>query len=81
MGRVTSPAGPAPVCSAKGCREPAQWVLGWNNPKVHTPERRKTWVACEAHRQQLVEFLDVRGFLRDVVAVSEPDSGRQTLRP
>jgi hypothetical protein len=55
------------------------WVLGWNNPAVHTPDRRKTWVACEAHRQQLADYLDVRGFLRDVVAVAEPGSGRQHL--
>jgi hypothetical protein len=58
----------------------ADWVLGWNNPRVHASDRRKTWVACEAHRQQLADFLDARGFLRDVVAVTEPDSGRQTLQ-
>ena len=78
---VTSAADSPPICSAKGCREQAEWVLGWNNPKVHAPNRRKTWVACEAHRQQLADFLDARGFLRDVVAISEPDSGRQTLQP
>ena len=31
-----------PICSAKGCRAAAVWVLAWNNPKIHTPERRKT---------------------------------------
>ena len=77
---MTSPAAPRATCSAKGCRAPAEWVLGWNNPRVHAPDRRKTWVACDAHRQRLAEFLDARGFLRDVVAVSEPDSGRQTLQ-
>ena len=78
---VTSPTGPPAMCSAKGCRAQAVWVLGWNNPKLHTPNRRKTWVACETHRQQLADFLDVRGFLRDVVAVTEPDSGQQSLGP
>lgn len=53
------------ICSAKGCREPATWALRWNNPKVHPPERRKTWLACEAHRAQLSDFLDARGFLRE----------------
>ena len=78
---MTDSASPAlPICSAKGCRERASWVLGWNNPKVHTPERRKTWVACDAHCQLLADFLHVRGFLRDVVAVSEPSSGRTTLQ-
>ncbi|GGK71870.1 hypothetical protein [Mangrovihabitans endophyticus] len=53
-------------CSAKGCRAPASWQLRWNNPKLHTPERRKTWLACDAHRERLGDFLDVRGFLREV---------------
>jgi len=61
------------VCSAKGCRETADWGLLWNNPKLHTPERRKVWLACGAHRQSLAEFLDLRGFLRDVVPVTELD--------
>ena len=51
-------------CSAKGCRAAATYVLVWNNPRIHTPEREKTWVACEAHRQSLADHLDVRGFLR-----------------
>jgi hypothetical protein len=55
-----------PVCSAKGCRATAVWALRWNNPKLHDPERRKTWLACEEHRASLSEFLGVRGFLRDV---------------
>lgn len=53
-------------CSAKGCRRPATYALHWNNPKLHTPERRKTWLACDDHRESLAAFLDVRGFLRDV---------------
>lgn len=56
------------VCSAKRCRGPAVWALQWNNPKLHTADRRKTWLACEAHRQHLSEFLSMRGFLRETVA-------------
>lgn len=51
------------ICSAKGCREPARHLIVWNNPKVHAPDREKTWVACDAHRTSLSEHLDVRGFL------------------
>ena len=54
------------VCSAKGCQAPAVWALLWNNPKLHTPDRRKTWLACDTHRQSLSDFLGARGFLRDV---------------
>ncbi|GAA4798185.1 hypothetical protein [Streptomyces ziwulingensis] len=60
-----------PICSAKGCRATAVWVLVWNNPKVHTPERRKTWIACEEHREHLSQFLGVRSFLKDVVPLQE----------
>jgi hypothetical protein len=62
---------PAPVCSAKDCRVPAVWVLAWNNPKIHTPERRKTWLACEGHREHLSQFLGARGFLKDVVPLAQ----------
>ena len=55
---------------------PAVWALLWNNPKLHTPERRKIWLACDEHRQSLGDFLGARGFLEDVVAAR----GRRGLR-
>jgi hypothetical protein len=67
----------SPVCSAKGCRDAADWVLVWNNPKLHTPDRRKTWTACQAHREQLRQFLDARGFLRDTVPVAQWATGAE----
>jgi hypothetical protein len=74
--------GPGPrglVCSARGCLEPAVWSLQWNNPKLHTPERRKSWLACETHRSTLGDFLSARGFLRGVEPLprAEPDEPRQ----
>jgi hypothetical protein len=57
---------PEPQCSAKGCRAPASWQLRWNNPKLHTPDYRKTWLACADHRGTLGGFLEIRGFLREV---------------
>lgn len=59
------------TCSAKGCTAPAIWAVLWNNPKLHTPERRKTWLACDEHRDSLSEFLAARNFLKNVVPVSE----------
>lgn len=75
-----------PICSAKNCRATAVWVLAWNNPKLHTPDRRKTWLACDEHREHLSSFLGMRGFLKDVVTLdewqqpAEPDAagGRDT---
>lgn len=54
------------VCSAKGCRAAASYDLCWNNPKIHTPDRRKHWLACPNHRDSLSAFLSARGFLREV---------------
>jgi hypothetical protein len=59
------------ICSAKGCRVNAAYALLWNNPKLHAPERRKTWLACENHADSLSDFLSKRGFLKDAVLVSE----------
>ena len=61
------------TCSARGCRAGATWQLLWNNPKLHTPDRRKTWLACDEHRESLGAFLSARGFLRDTVPVGELD--------
>ena len=61
------------ICSAKGCRAPAAWGLLWNNPKLHTPERRKVWLACDDHREHLEQFLASRAFWKQTVAVAELD--------
>jgi hypothetical protein len=60
------PDGEAPRCSAKGCLATARWTLSWNNPRIHTPDRRKTWLACDEHRESLSGFLAARSFLRSV---------------
>ena len=43
------------------------WALRWNNPKLHTPDRRKVWLACDDHKASLSDFLGARGFLKEVV--------------
>ncbi|MEV0265540.1 hypothetical protein AB0I49_29980 [Streptomyces sp. NPDC050617] len=72
---TASPHAEAPICSAKGCRAAAVWVLAWNNPKIHTPERRKTWLACDEHREHLSQFLGVRSMLKDVVTLADWEAG------
>lgn len=65
---------PEPVtCSSRGCRVDASYVVVWNNPRIHTPDREKTWSACEEHRTTLAEYLDVRGFLIRVDPLSTSD--------
>ena len=59
-----------------GCRAAATWALHWNNPRLHPPERRKAWLACDAHRDELSSFLGVRGMLREVTPADElPGAG------
>lgn len=62
-------------CSRKGCRAAAAWRLEWNNPKIHTPERRKTWLACPEHRDWLADYLRSRGLLKDVLPVTPEEQG------
>jgi hypothetical protein len=51
--------------------------LLWNNPKIHTPERRKVWLACVEHRLWLEDYLQTRGLWKETVPL-EPGtaSGR-----
>lgn len=69
IGRTGGPDGL--TCSARGCGAPAVWGVRWNNPTVHAPQRRKVWLACDAHRVSLEEYLAVRAFHRDTVAVDD----------
>src|ERR1700720_2749601 len=54
------------ICSAKACRAFATWAVVWNNPRLHTPDREKVWVACGEHKQPLADYLAVRSFLKRV---------------
>ncbi|MCT1656116.1 hypothetical protein M3A87_01720 [Brevibacterium luteolum] len=62
-------------CSARACSRPAAFAMLWNNPRVHTPERRKVWLACDDHRTYLHEYLQLRGLLKDDVPVDEIPAG------
>lgn len=76
---MSGPLSPAPssgvdvehVCSAKGCRATARHAVIWNNPKLHTAERRKVWLACDDHETSLADFVALRGFLIEVVPVEQ----------
>ncbi len=55
-------ADPALTCSAKGCSATATQAVLWRNPRIHTEDRRKVWLACDPHEVTLREYLSVRGF-------------------
>ena len=54
--------GEVKVCSARGCQAAADWALEWRNPRIHTADRVKVWLACDEHRERLSEFLTRRRF-------------------
>jgi hypothetical protein len=66
-------AGAAAICSRKACREQASWQLQWNNPKIHSPERRKTWLACADHRDWLEDYLQTRGLWKETLPLADQD--------
>ncbi|MFE4952031.1 hypothetical protein ACFQ9V_18155 [Leifsonia sp. NPDC056665] len=57
------------TCSRAGCRETASWRIEWRNPRIHTADRVKVWLACGEHVDYLREFLAARGFPVAVVPV------------
>jgi hypothetical protein len=65
----------APTCSRAGCRADAAWQVIWRNPRIHGPERRKIWAACDEHVDYLRDYLAARDFPVRVAAFSaEPES-------
>jgi hypothetical protein len=59
-------------CSSAGCVATAAWRVNWRNPRIHTADRVKVWLACDAHRGTLADYLGTRGFPVVVSALSEP---------
>jgi len=65
-------------CSAAGCTAPATWRINWRNPRIHSADRVKVWLACDTHRSTLGDYLETRGFpvvisAMDDVVTSVPD--------
>jgi hypothetical protein len=54
-------------CSRAGCTEAATARIEWRNPRIHEESRTKVWLACDAHRAYLTDFLEARAFPLRVV--------------
>jgi hypothetical protein len=59
-------------CSRAGCGADASWQILWRNPRIHTADRRKTWLACDEHVGYLREFLAARDFPLEVQTFPRP---------
>ena len=62
-------AAPSGGCSRAGCREQATWRIDWRNPRIHTGDRFKTWLACDEHVDYLRDYLASRDFPVEVAAL------------
>lgn len=51
-----------PRCSRSGCDAAATNTVNWRNPKIHTADRVKVWLACDDHVEYLRDFLEARDF-------------------
>jgi hypothetical protein len=63
------------TCSRAGCSETAAWRIEWRNPKIHTEDRVKVWLACDEHVDYLREFLAARDFPLAVVPIDGAGNG------
>lgn len=63
------PTGAAVVCSSRGCRNQAVWLISWRNPRLHPQSRTKQWTACADHLDTLRDFLAARSFPIEVAAL------------
>lgn len=72
-----SSAAPEIQCSRKGCRNAADYQLLWNNPKIHTPERRKIWLACQEHRDWLETYLKERLLYKETLPMAGNEGERK----
>lgn len=52
----------APECSRAGCRTKASLSILWRNPRIHSEDRVKVWLACDEHGDYLRDYLSSRGF-------------------
>jgi len=62
----------APTCSRAGCTAGATHRVEWRNPRIHGPERIKTWLACDEHLDYLRGFVADRSFPVRVRALADP---------
>lgn len=51
-----------PECSRAGCRHDATTRIVWRNPRIHSVDREKIWLACDEHVTFLYDYLAARDF-------------------
>ncbi|MDO8384142.1 MAG: hypothetical protein Q7T17_14330 [Microbacterium sp.] len=65
-------------CSRAGCRTDASWQVIWRNPRIHTADRRKVWLACDEHAEYLRDYLAARDFPVELALFTPQSDASQT---
>ncbi len=58
-------------CSRAGCSSDATSRVNWRNPRLHSVDRVKVWLACDEHAAYLRDYLATRSFPVAVTGVDE----------
>lgn len=58
-------------CSRAGCSAPAVFGVNWRNPRIHSLDRVKVWLACDEHVEYLRQYLASRDFPVEVAPVGQ----------
>lgn len=62
---------PGERCSRAGCSAPAVFAVNWRNPRIHSLDRVKVWLACDEHVDYLRNYLASRDFPVEVTPVGQ----------
>lgn len=49
-------------CARADCHAAATHHIIWRNPRIHSEDRRKIWLACDEHVGFLSDYLRTRDF-------------------
>ena len=64
--------GSSRTCSRAGCTVAATTTVNWRNPRIHSLDRVKVWLACDEHADYLRDYLAARDFPVVVAPLGTP---------
>lgn len=70
-----------PQCSRADCHAAPTEQVVWRNPKIHSTDRQKVWLACDEHAGFLYDYLASREFPVRRQALGELPAAPATAEP
>ena len=69
------------TCSRAGCSSAATTTVNWRNPRIHSLDRVKVWLACDDHAAYLRDYLAARDFPVVVAPLGTPVDSVPSVAP